>query len=293
MDHMGGLLKWLPWSGHLFLIGSLSICGLPLFNGFISEWLVFRSLLEGVFHLDMYGIIFSCIAIASLALIGGLAALCFSKAFGAVFLGNRRSSSQICGKEGGWSFRGPMVLLALICLWGGLSPIRMVSYAFEGVGSIARMAVPVGLQADIFNPLLLVTRVLLIGILIFLFLFLLRKISLHACTISWSQTWGCGYAKMTSRMQYSASSFARPILRIFRSIVYFTVNPEIPKGYFPKGGSLSSFVKDVSEYFVFRPAFYFIKKLSRKLKWIQGGRTQIYILYVLFLLVFLLIWKLH
>ena len=63
IDHMGGLLKILPWTGHLFLIGSLSICGLPFLNGFISEWLVYQSLLAGVFHFNIYGIIFSCLAI--------------------------------------------------------------------------------------------------------------------------------------------------------------------------------------------------------------------------------------
>jgi len=87
MEQMGGLFKRLPWTGHLFLIGSLSICGLPLFNGFISEWMVFRGLLEGAFHLDIFGIIFSTLGIAALSLIGGLAALCFAKAFGVIFLG--------------------------------------------------------------------------------------------------------------------------------------------------------------------------------------------------------------
>ena len=89
IDHMGGLLKNLPWTGHLFLIGSLSICGLPLFNGFISEWLVFRALFEGMFHFKMNALIFSSLGIIALALMGGLAAACFAKAFGTIFLGQQ------------------------------------------------------------------------------------------------------------------------------------------------------------------------------------------------------------
>ena len=140
MEHMGGLLKRLPWTGHLFLIGSLSICGLPLFNGFISEWLVFRSLLEGVFHLDIFGIIFSILGIVALALIGGLAALCFAKAFGAIFLGRNRSSEEHDYREGDWVLRTPMVLLAAICLWVGLFPTTMVYYALQGAQADHRYA---------------------------------------------------------------------------------------------------------------------------------------------------------
>jgi len=87
-------------------------------------------------------------------------------------------------------------------------------------------------------------------------------------------------------MQYTASSFARPILNIFRSILFFKVEATRPKGYFPTEAKLSSNVKDASQDLFFRPLFYAIKRFSRKLKWIQSGHTQIYILYILFYLSF-------
>lgn len=293
MEHMGGLLKRLPWTGHLFLIGSLSICALPLFNGFISEWLVFRSLLEGVFHLDIFGIIFSILGIVALALIGGLAALCFAKAFGAIFLGRNRSSEEHDYREGDWVLRTPMVLLAAICLWVGLFPTTMVYYALQGAQVITGMLVPLALKEAIINPLVLATRVLSLGIIIFVILALLRRFLVRHYPVYLTETWGCGYTKPSSRMQYTASSFAKPILKIFRSILFFRVEAVRPKGYFPTEGKLSSSVKDASESLFFRPLFLVIKKFSRKLKWIQSGHTQIYILYILFLLVILLIWKLH
>ncbi|MDE2010505.1 MAG: hypothetical protein KGJ09_10600 [Candidatus Omnitrophica bacterium] len=293
MDHMGGLLKVLPWTGHLFLVGSLSICGLPLFNGFISEWLTFRAFLEGVFHFDLYGIMLACIAIAALALIGGLAALCFAKAFGAVFLGTNRSSHPADYKEGDLVLQAPQLLLAAICLWGGVFPAVMLSYAFEGARPMTRLTAPEFLQEAVLNPAFMVTKVLGLAVVFFLVLWLVRKISLCSCTIDRKETWGCGYARVSSRMQYTASSFARPVLRIFRLPVSFKVESRISRGYFPTGACLSSSVKDASEIFIFRPVFYFIKKLSRALKWIQSGFTPYYILYILFLLVVLLIWKLH
>jgi len=293
MEHMGGLLKRLPWTGHLFLIGSLSICALPLFNGFISEWLVFRSLLEGVFHLDIFGIIFSILGIVALALIGGLAALCFAKAFGVIFLGHNRSSEGHDYKECDLTMRGPMVLLAVICLWVGLFPTTMVDYAFQAAQVLTGVPMPLALKVAIMNPLLLATRVLSYGIIIFVILALLRRFLMRHYLVHLTETWGCGYTKPSSRMQYTASSFAKPILKIFRSVLFFKVEAVRPKGYFPTEGKLSSSVKDVSEIFFFRPLFFVIKKFSRKLKWIQSGHTQIYILYILFLLVILLVWKLH
>jgi formate hydrogenlyase subunit 3/multisubunit Na+/H+ antiporter MnhD subunit len=292
MEHMGGLFKLLPWTGHLFLIGSLSICGLPLFNGFISEWLVFRALLEGVFRLDVFGIIFSILGVVALGLIGGLAALCFAKAFGVIFLGHNRSLEEKGVHEGDFIMRGPMVLLAVVCLWVGIFPSKMVNYAFQGTQAITGMPVPVILKEAIVDPLSLISRVLLFGVVIFVFLALLRKFLTLKYPVNLTETWMCGYAKVSSRMQYTASSFARPILRIFRSILFFKVETVSPKGYFPAKTKLSSSVKDASQDLFFRPFFYLIKRLSRKLKWIQSGHTQIYILYILFLLVILLIWKL-
>ncbi len=311
MERMGGLFKLLPWTGHLFLIGSLSICGLPLFNGFISEWLVFRALLEGVFHLDLFGIIFSSLGIVALGLIGGLAAFCFAKAFGIIFLGKYRSGEEHHFVEANLFMRVPMAMLAAICIFGGIFPIYTVLYAFRGAQVITGMQLPEGISSAILIPLLMITKVLMIGVIIFAFLAILRKFltshfkghsreSGSSCrTLAGArdpiqtETWICAYQHVTSRMQYSASSFSKPVLKIFRSILFFKVDTTIPKGYFPGKTKLNSSVKDVSQDLFFRPLFYAIKKLSRILKWIQSGHTQVYVLYILFLLVILLIWKLH
>ena len=292
IDHMGGLLKLLPWTGHLFLIGSVSICGLPLFNGFISEWLVYQSLLAGVLHLGIYGVIFASIAIAALALIGGLAALCFAKAFGVIFLGSNRSSQQHHYKENDWMLRGPMVLLAAICLWGGLSPVIMVSFALAGAQAITGMPVPFAAQEAIINPLAMVTKVLSIGIIIFVILAIAREFSLNAYPVRQTDTWGCGFMAHSPRAQYTASSFAKPILKIFRTVLMFRVNTAMVKKYFPTEIPLSSGVSDASEDVLFRPALRLIRKIAIQLKWIQSGHTQKYLLTMFFFLLFLLIWKL-
>ena len=293
IDHMGGLLKWLPWTGHLFLIGSLSICGLPFFNGFISEWLVYQAFLGGVFHFDIYGIIFSCFAIVSLALIGGLAALCFAKAFGAMFLGKNRSMEEPHYQESDFMLCGPMVVLAAICLWVGLAPISMVFFSLQAAQTITGMPIPFIMEETIQNPLLAVRGTLMIVLGILAVLFILRKIFLKPYPLKQTETWGCGYTMISPRMQYTASSFAEPILRIFRSFLVFKIEIAQLKKYFPAETRLSSHVLDASEYLFFRPVLNWFKKFSRKLNWIQGGHTQRYLLYIFFFLLILLIWKLR
>ncbi|HJS73975.1 MAG TPA: proton-conducting transporter membrane subunit, partial [Vicinamibacteria bacterium] len=45
IEHFGGLLRRMPWTGALFLVGAMAISGLPPLNGFASEWLTFQAFL--------------------------------------------------------------------------------------------------------------------------------------------------------------------------------------------------------------------------------------------------------
>ncbi|HLD69734.1 MAG TPA: proton-conducting transporter membrane subunit [Candidatus Omnitrophota bacterium] len=294
IDRLGGLLKYLPWSGHLFLIGSLSICGLPLFNGFVSEWLVFRALFEGMVHLKMNALIFSSLGIIALALIGGLAAACFTKAFGAIFLGNSRSIDPGHLKENSMWMCAPMAVLGGICLWVGLFPGTMVSFALGAASNICSVKISPVTEGTVITPLLTAVLVLMILIAVISILVLLKRISrkfLPCLPVEAAPTWGCGYSSPTSRMQYTASSFAEPILRIFHNVLGYGVKGNKLKGHFPKSQEVSSHVVEVSEEFIFRPVFQGIQFLSAKLKIIQCGYTQMYLFYIFVFLLALLVWK--
>src|SRR5262249_52834103 len=47
MEELGGLIKGMPRTTLAFLVGAAAISGLPPLNGFVSEWLVFQTLLGG------------------------------------------------------------------------------------------------------------------------------------------------------------------------------------------------------------------------------------------------------
>lgn len=291
IDQLGGLIKSLPWTGYLFLIGSLSICGLPLFNGFVSEWLVYQALFKGMFSFKANALLFSGLAVISLALIGALAAACFAKAYGAIFLGNSRSVKVIHTQEDSLFIRIPMLVLGIICLWVGLFPRVMVSFALEAASTISNAQSSLIVKESVIVFLLMAVLVLFILIAIIAILVILKRNAMKSLPIESAQTWGCGYSKPSARMQYTASSFAQPILLIFNKVLGYGVKGNKPKGYFPKEGEITSHVTDASEDFIFQPILQFIRFLSARLKIIQCGYTQLYLLYIFIFLLFLLIWK--
>lgn len=293
IDRLGGLLKLMPWTGHLFLIGSLSICGLPFFNGFISEWLVYRSLFEGVFHSTLGVLVMISMGIVSLALIGGLAAACFAKAFGVIFLGTNRSTEHTLVKEQSWILRIPMIALGAVCIWIGFFPATMVSFSLNAAASIYGTVLSSVEKSMVITPFQNVIMMLLMVVTMMIVLFIFKSRAKRTLVITRAKTWGCAYHAPTARMQYTASSFAQPLLSIFRNILGYKVKETELQGYFPQEKKASSHIVESSEIFLFKPLFRLIEFLAAKLKIIQYGYTQLYLLYFLVFLLMILIWKMN
>ena len=138
MDHLGGLIKFLPWTAALFLVGSLSIAALPPFNGFASEWLTLQALLQSA-TLPSAGIkVVFALSGAALALTAGLAVTCFVKAFAMSFLGMPRSEGQPRHAVNvRHSMRAAMVFLAALCLLLGVFPAYVVTALNGSVGRLS------------------------------------------------------------------------------------------------------------------------------------------------------------
>src|SRR5208337_596898 len=122
LEELGGLQRRMPVTGTAFLIGCCSIVGLPLFNGFISEWITFRSFLAGSVLLNTKAQIVLPLMVGVLALIGGLAAACFVKVFGIAFLGRPRSAEAEHAVEAPVAMRAGMAMLAAACVLIGILP---------------------------------------------------------------------------------------------------------------------------------------------------------------------------
>ena len=139
LDHVGGLLRRMPWSGGSFLIGSMAIAGLPPLNGFVSEWLTFQALIHGAALHGIYGVS-SALAAAGLAATAALAVLCFVKVCGLLLLGTPRTDKARAAKEVAISMRVGMAMLAALCVLLGVAP-GLWLYNFQGTGGLPTIAI--------------------------------------------------------------------------------------------------------------------------------------------------------
>ena len=122
LDHLGGLLRRMPWTGGAFLVGCMAIAGLPPLNGFASEWLVLQSLVHVAFHQPLGVALAGAAALAGLAATAALALLCFVKVVGLVLLGPPRRAECAAAVDPPAGMRVGMGFLALMCIALGLLP---------------------------------------------------------------------------------------------------------------------------------------------------------------------------
>lgn len=292
MDRLGGLQKRMPWTSFSFLIGAAAISGLPPFNGFISEFLIYLAGLHGVCSFGADVAIALLLVIGGLALIGGLAAACFAKAFGIVFLGEPRGDAAGRAHEAGWSMRLPMLLLATACLGiGQAAPWIVIAMrrVVQAVVTLPDAEIVLVLETTLL-PLKYIVQGCGFFILLLLFLAWLRSWLLLGRPVEETVTWDCGYAAPASRMQYTSSSFAEPLTRFFA----FFLRPHVRRprigGLFAEPSDFHSHTPDWFHDAMFRPVFQTVGRVLSSLRRLQEGRVQVYILYIVVTLLLLLLW---
>ncbi len=286
IDVLGGLSKHLPWTSFLFLLGSVAICGLPPLNGFVSEFLIYICAYSGL--VDAHGLlaVSALVAIAGLALIGGLAAACFSKAFGIIFLGEPRSKISRTIKEIRSEMLLGMVVPALVCVAIGLlgpMAFRFVWPAVLVLGGGSQMGGELlanDLISSILEIMLHITWGALAFALLVALLVMIRALLLRRRVVTKTGTWDCGYAKPMARMQYSASSFAQPLISLFNYFVWSQKEVRAPLGLFPDKAHFHSRPKDTFREGLIVPLFRSVRWGMARLRWLQHGHLHFYILYI-------------
>ena len=199
VEELGGLIKRMPYTAVLFLIGAVAISGLPPFNGFVSELMIFQAFFAGwrVGGPLESAVMLACLAV--FALTSALAAACFVKLFGTMFLAAPRSEEAGEAHEvRGGMLAGPAIPAVLCVLLG------VFSYQFLA---------PLGLGAYVPNMAVFGVALLVSGAAVFA---IIRLFSSRETRVS--ETWGCGIHEQDSRMEYTPSGFSEPIMIIFRQI---------------------------------------------------------------------------
>jgi len=262
IDRLGGLSRAGRLHSSLFLIGALAICGLPPFNGFVSEWLIYGSLAGCAVRGTAVASALSIVGFVALAAMGGLAIACFAKAFGAIFLGVPRDPAVRPHRVPAMML-APMALLALLCVVIGLAAGPAAALAVK----VSRgMGVSAGVSLrDLLPPSqLMLTGGLFLGAVVLLGA--LRAL-LGRAPAGRVDTWGCGYSRPTARMQYTATSFAWSLVSSNREILLTERHVEPPLGVLPAAaGRVHSHTPDASFDGLFAPLFAALRRLFRMMQ---------------------------
>ena len=227
MEHQGGLIHRMPLTAFTFLIGCVAISALPPLNGFVSEWLTFQAILLSP-QLPSWGLKFLVPAVgALLALSAALAAACFVKAFGVTFLGRPRTEAADSARETDRFSLAAMVFLASLCLLAGILPGIFINALAPVSETLVGASMPLQSQVPYFSIVPIAeSRSSYDGLLVFLFMAIsatLAAVAIHRLAsnkLRRGPAWDCGYPDPSPATQYTASSFAQPIRRVFGTSIF-------------------------------------------------------------------------
>jgi hypothetical protein len=108
-------------------------------------------------------------------------------------------------------------------------------------------------------------------------------------------TWDCGYENLSSRMQYSATGFSKPLRIVFRLLYRPSRELQVKEGvspYYPRSIKYAVRTEKIIEKYMYYPVTGFIKNTSRRLKFsIQTGSMHMYLLYIFLALIALMLYN--
>ena len=281
MEHLGGLIKSMPKTAAIFLAGAVAIGGLPPFNGFVSEFIIYIGLIEGIHSNSLSQILLFVLSLAGLSVIGGLSVLTFTKTFGVMFLGTPRTELHNKPHEASKLMLVPQYVIIAIML-----SVAFIPQFYMGIIGNALMAI-IPLDADMtiisgyVNTISGISMYSLILIGIAGAIWLIRSFIMKQYSQRIDVTWGCGYTAPTSRIQYTGKSFSKPLGKILNFLLIEQKHfEEIQPGeIFPHKRSYISHYFDFFERNLIDPIISRLNYSANYFSFIQNGRIQSYVLY--------------
>jgi formate hydrogenlyase subunit 3/multisubunit Na+/H+ antiporter MnhD subunit len=294
LGKLGGLIRRMPWVATLALVGTLSIAGLPPFNGFVSEWLLLQSFLftPQIPHAFLNMLI--PLGAAAMALIVALAAYVMVKFYGVIFLGQPREASLVNAHDANWLERLGLGWLALGCILIGVLPQLALGAAAKVTQNLLNQSVASGStvwfiapiapeQASYSGLILLFGIVGVVGV-----TFVLVRLFAHGRARR-TPAWDCGYPWQTPRMQDTAEGFGQPIRHMFGIFFRMERDMPAPTDSVPR---YRIYLEDRLWRGIYLPIAHAVQRLADAVSVLQGGRLSIYLLYSFMTLLALLVFVL-
>jgi formate hydrogenlyase subunit 3/multisubunit Na+/H+ antiporter MnhD subunit len=297
IETLGGLIRRMPQTALAFLVGCLAISALPPLNGFVSEWLTFQAILLSP-RLDAWALKLMVPAVGALmALAAALAAACFVRAFGIVFLGRARSPAADAAKETDVFSCTAMFLLAGACLAAGVLPGLVVDALAPAVQTAVGGHLPAQMgQAWLSIVPIAESRSAYNGVLVLAFI--AASASLCAITIHQfasrqarrAPAWDCGTPEARPITQYTAASFAQPIRRVFAtSLLGARERVDMPAPGELRAARFSAPIRDPFWEGIYTPIARWVGFAAERINRLQFLTIRLYLSLVFFALIGLLL----
>jgi formate hydrogenlyase subunit 3/multisubunit Na+/H+ antiporter MnhD subunit len=288
LERLGGLLCRMPRTGASMIVGAVAIAGLPPLNGFASEWLLYLGLLRGGLDAGSGQGLLLLLVTAALAAMGVLASLCFVRLVGVALLGQPRTKPAQKAHESPLGMVAPIVTLALACVAMALFARTVTPMLGRVAGQVLGAPLDVAPVASGLGGLARISVAIWAAIAAALAVFALLVRGRRAA----DDTWGCGYAAPTARMQYTARSFAEILAEhVLPPVLRSRVSMKGPRSIFAEPTRISSDSTDPLTRSVYEPFLGSWAKRFARLRWLQQGSLHIYLLYILAAVTCVLAWS--
>ncbi|TDC97176.1 proton-conducting transporter membrane subunit [Actinomadura sp. 7K507] len=291
LDALGGLRSPMPATTALFGIGALMASALPPGSAFVSEWLLLQSLVHALPEGGTAAAVTMPVAVAVVALSAGLAIAVFVKAFGVGFLARPRGAAAERARESPPAMIAGMVLAALGCLAAALAPGPVAGGLSRAAGVAAAVAGPAadpvtgpvvlrpaGMPSTM-SPLL-ITVALLVAVVVLIGV--LRAVTAGRARRR-ARLWDCGAGPASARMEYTATSFAEPLVRVFDDVLApetdLDVTPVEESAYLVDGVRYRTRVGDRVEHRLYRPVLLAVAWIGRTARPLANGSVHRYVGY--------------
>ena len=297
LENLGGLIHRMPLTAFTFLIGCVAISALPPLNGFVSEWMTFQAILLSP-DLPEWGLKLLVPSVgALLALSAALAAACFVKAFGITFLGCPRTRAAREAEETDRFSLAAMFALAALCFAAGTFSGVFIDALAPAVGQITGERMPVQLSQpwltlvpvaegrSSYNGLLVLIFITFNG---FFAAFVVH--ALASRKVRRGPAWDCGFPDASPATQYTASSFAQPIRRVFGTVVFRARDTvEMPPPGSMRAARFDAGLHDLIWDTLYAPAIGSVAHAAEKLNRLQFLSIRRYLSLVFLALILLLL----
>jgi formate hydrogenlyase subunit 3/multisubunit Na+/H+ antiporter MnhD subunit len=286
LDRLGGLIHTMPVTAFVVGVSACSIMAVPTLSGFSSEWLLLQGLLHGFADSSTPALIVMLLGVIALALTGGLTAVAFVKVFGIGFLGQPRSSGAADAREVSTSMKVAMGWLVVPSVVIGVVPGAFV--ALLNRASSSALATPVVSPIDKGTGLVLSQlsgaiepAALFVGLVVVLIVVWAANQRLAQRRSRRVDAWACGRELQTPRMQYTATSFAEPLQRVFADVLRPQNDVEVThvaeSRYYEQSLLYENRVVDVIEMRGYRPLITAALRVGRFSRRLQNGSIHRYL----------------